>query len=369
MHDLPQKIYVEPTTDCNLSCGMCVRHAWDAGAESMTGETFALLIEQATAIPSLSTLQFGGFGEPTVHPELGAFLLRAKEAGLRTELVSNGTTLGPELLQTLVDLELDKLVVSIDGLDSGGDGVFHPVLDGQVEGNLRELYRIRLTRRASKPEVGVQFVASRRNIHQLPEVKRLAQQLGFTSILVTNLVPHRPELADEILYARWTTGRGSASPSSFNPTIDLPRVDANSPASTVIEQLRSTGCELKVCGNEFSRGRMYCRFVEEGCLAIAPDGGVSPCLALLHSYNHYLRGERRRVLAYRVGNVGETALGGIWHGSEYRAFRERVRRFTFSPCIDCGGCELRESNEEDCFGNDFPCCGACLWAAGIVQCP
>jgi MoaA/NifB/PqqE/SkfB family radical SAM enzyme len=335
----------------------------------MRGETFARLLEQARAIPSLSTLQLGGFGEPTVHPEFPAFLLGAKEAGLRTELVTNGTTLGPELLEVLLNLELDKLVVSLDGEDREGDGAFHPVLDGQVERNLRELYRMKLLRRASKPEVAVQFVASRRNIHQLPNVKRLAQRLGFTSILVTNLVPHTPELADEILYARWTTGRGSASPSSWNPTIDLPQTDANSPASRVIEQLRSTDSQLKVCGNELSGGRMYCRFVEEGCLAIAPDGGVSPCLALLHSYNYYLRGEKRRIVAYRVGNVHQTALGEIWHSVEYRALRERVRRFTFSPCIDCGGCDLRESNEEDCFGNEFPCCGACLWAAGIVQCP
>ncbi len=369
MHDLPRKIYLEPTTDCNLSCGMCVRHAWDAGAQSMPRETFALLLAQTRAIPSLSTLQFSGFGEPTVHPEFRAFLLGAREAGLRTELVTNGTALEPELLEALLDLELDKLVVSIDGVDSDGDGAFHPMLDGQVQRNLRDLYCMRLTRHAAKPEVAVQFVASRRNVHQLPEVKRLAQQLGFSSILVSNLVPHTPELADAILYARWTTGRGSTSASPWNPTIDLPRTDPLSPASGVIEQLRSTGSQLKVCGNEFSGGRMHCRFVHEGCLAVAPDGGVSPCLALMHSYNYYFRGEKRRVIAYRVGNVHQTALEDIWQSAEYRAFRERVRQFTFSPCIDCGGCELRESNEEDCFGNDFPCCGACLWAAGLVQCP
>jgi MoaA/NifB/PqqE/SkfB family radical SAM enzyme len=369
MRHFPQKIYLEPTTDCNLSCGMCVRHAWDAGAESMTRETFDLLLAQTRAIPSLSAIQFGGFGEPTLHPEFCTFLSGAKEAGLRAELVTNGTTLEPELLEALLDLQLDKLIVSIDGVESDGDGAFHPMLDGQVNRNLRNLYRMRLTRHTPKPEVSVQFVASRRNIRQLPEVKRLAQQLGFSSILVSNLVPHTPELADEILYARWTTGRGSACPSPWNPTIDLPRTDPHSPASEVIEQLRSTGSRLEICGNEFSGGTMYCRFVNEGYLAIAPDGGISPCLALLHSYNYYLRGEKHRVLAYRVGNVRQTALEAIWDSAEYRAFRERVRQFTFSPCIDCGGCELRESNQEDCFGNDFPCCGACLWAAGLVQCP
>lgn len=37
--------------------------------------------------------------------------------------------------------------------------------------------------------------------------------------------------------------------------------------------------------------------------------------------------------------------------------------------LDGSGCELRETNEADCYGNPFPTCGECLWAAGLVQCP
>ena len=112
-----------------------------------------------------------------------------------------------------------------------------------------------------------------------------------------------------------------------------------------------------------------CRFVNEGCVAIAPDGRVSPCLPLLHTYSYYFRGDRRHIRPWYVGNINKTSLMDIWNAGEYRAFRGRVRDFVFSPCIDCGSCELRESNEEDCYGNIHPCCGECLWAAGLVQCP
>lgn len=44
-------------------------------------------------------------------------------------------------------------------------------------------------------------------------------------------------------------------------------------------------------------------------------------------------------------------------------------RFDFSPCTDCGGCDLADSNQEDCIGNSFPVCGDCLWAKGVIQCP
>ena len=89
----------------------------------------------------------------------------------------------------------------------------------------------------------------------------------------------------------------------------------------------------------------------------------------MHTYAYYFRGRRRRIRAYRAGNVNETPLGAIWSAEAYRRFRDRVRRFTFSPCLDCGGCDLRASNEDDCYANGFPTCGECLWAAGVIRCP
>jgi MoaA/NifB/PqqE/SkfB family radical SAM enzyme len=114
---------------------------------------------------------------------------------------------------------------------------------------------------------------------------------------------------------------------------------------------------------------MRCRFVHEGRVAVAADGGVSPCLALLHDYHYYYRGRRRQIRACRFGKIQDRRLDEIWASEEYSAFRDRVRRFVFSPCIDCSGCELRETNQSDCYGNPFPTCGECLWAAGLVQCP
>jgi hypothetical protein len=73
--------------------------------------------------------------------------------------------------------------------------------------------------------------------------------------------------------------------------------------------------------------------------------------------------------AYVVGNVVERNLSDLWNDPEYVAFRKRIQGFDFSPCTICGGCELSEANEEDCFGNTFPTCGGCLWAQGVIQYP
>jgi len=104
-------------------------------------------------------------------------------------------------------------------------------------------------------------------------------------------------------------------------------------------------------------------------LGRARDGELSPCVALLHSYTCYVLGREKRIRRYTLGNVARDGIGDIWGRKDYRGFRQRVLDFDFSPCTDCGGCDMAESNEEDCFGNSFPVCGDCLWAKGIIQCP
>jgi MoaA/NifB/PqqE/SkfB family radical SAM enzyme len=369
MNDVPRKIYLEITTECNLNCEMCIRHAWRQDSRVMTQATFDALRDQLRALPSVSVLNFGGFGEPLLHPEFFGFVRRAKQDGLQVETVTNGVLLDRKAGEALVDLELDRLFVSLDGVEGRQDAAFHAESTSLVHANLQSLYRTKLIRRLSRPEVTAVFVASRRNIHQLPAVRRKALELGLSRIVVTNLIPYRAELSADVLYGNWTTNRCNETPSPWNPAIEFPRVDPYSDATRILDYLALHGSRVSVDGATISGGAMDCRFIREGRLAVDADGQVSPCLPLLHAYSYYFRNDKRTVRPFYPGNINDVPLGEIWRTPRYVAFRERVRRFDFSPCIDCGGCDLRDTNEEDCFGSGFPSCGDCLWAAGVIQCP
>jgi MoaA/NifB/PqqE/SkfB family radical SAM enzyme len=112
-----------------------------------------------------------------------------------------------------------------------------------------------------------------------------------------------------------------------------------------------------------------CPFIQKGTTVIGWDGGLSPCLPLLHHQASYLYRRERFARRYSIGNVLEHGLDELWNASEYVDFRRRVQNFDFSPCTLCGGCDLSETNDEDCFGNTFPTCGGCLWAQGVIRCP
>lgn len=119
MHRPPQglrKIYLEPTSLCNLHCSTCVRQDWRDPQGMMEMEAYEGLIRQLPELPKVETLHFGGYGEPLLHPEIERMLRMAKEAGRKTELITNGLLLDHSVAEKLVNARLDTLIFSVDGL-------------------------------------------------------------------------------------------------------------------------------------------------------------------------------------------------------------------------------------------------------------
>jgi sulfatase maturation enzyme AslB (radical SAM superfamily) len=65
-----RKVYVEPTSRCNLACAMCVRHGLQEPLGDMSLDRYARLLD---GLPADGTerlmLAFSGFGEPLVHQD------------------------------------------------------------------------------------------------------------------------------------------------------------------------------------------------------------------------------------------------------------------------------------------------------------
>jgi MoaA/NifB/PqqE/SkfB family radical SAM enzyme len=365
------KLYIELTTVCNLDCQMCVRRAWNEPIGSMPLDTFSSLLDQLRQFSPPPTLHLSGYGEPMAHPHFLEMVRQAKTAGLRVELTTNGTLLTAARAAALVDLELDALTVSIDSVrpetyeDIRQHGSF-----GQVIENFRQLHRHRLRHkgRRGKPEVGLAFVAMKRNIADLPELPRLATRLGATRIIVSNLVPHAAEMEGEILYEQALRACAFRA-SRWVPNLSLPKFDLSSDTLEPLRGLFAATASLSLLDASLSGRNDYCRFAQDGYAAVRWDGQVSPCLPLLHSHPLYLHGRRKEVTHYALGNINDKPLRDIWESPEYTAFRLKLRRFAFSPCTTCGGCERFAHNYEDCQDNTFPTCGGCPWAQGFVQCP
>jgi MoaA/NifB/PqqE/SkfB family radical SAM enzyme len=151
--------------------------------------------------------------------------------------------------------------------------------------------------------------------------------------------------------------------------IALPRIDINELTKDRLVEILKRQNPVSIIRQEIASGANTCPFIEKGSVSIRWDGAVSPCLPLLHTHVSYLDDRLRKSNAYAVGNINECSLADLWNSSSYVALRERLQIFDFSPCTLCNSCEMADGNIEDCFGNNLPACGGCLWAQGFIQCP
>jgi len=288
-----RRAYIEVTTRCNLNCAVCVRQVWRDDPGDMSWETFQAVIEGLRAFPELRRVTLGGFGEPLIHPRFLEMLTLAAGLGVGMTLTTNGLLLDEAMAERLLDAHLDTVVISLDTVHVQAyqqarltDGVDR-VLD-----NLRRLQEMARAQGRVPPRLGLEFVVMHSNLEWVEQLPNLAQQLGASFIILSNLLPHTPELATETLY------------------------DQEQPLQV------SGGWALKV-GDWLLWGvvrapRMKwgawrrCRFIEERAMIIGWDGGVSPCYALMHSYPYYIYGRRKEVSRHVLGNVYEQPLADIW---------------------------------------------------------
>jgi len=365
----PAKVYVEPTNRCNLACRTCLRTLWDEPPGDMDAATFARVLDGLRACAPAPTVFFGGIGEPLAHPRIVEMVVAAAALGAPTELITNGTLLTSRRARALIDAGLGALWVSLDGAtpESYTDVRLGAALP-TVIANVERFRSLRPTAVMPTPEIGIVFVAMERNYHDLPDVLRLERKLGATRFMVSNVLPHTPEMRREVLYA-YAMSNDTFFPSPRQPELVMPKMDAARLADPALYEAICGDWNLNFAGTHTQLTSDRCPFIEAGATAIGWDGGVSPCLPLLHSNHNYLNGLDRYARRYIVGNINEHSLAELWESAEYVAFRARVQAFDFAPCTICDGCTLSETNEEDCYGNGFPTCGGCLWAQGFVQCP
>ncbi len=64
-----QKLYLEPTSRCNLKCITCARQQRPEMTEGdLHMDLLEKLLQQLKAFPALKRIHLGGFGEPLAHP-------------------------------------------------------------------------------------------------------------------------------------------------------------------------------------------------------------------------------------------------------------------------------------------------------------
>lgn len=346
------KLYLEPTTVCNLNCRTCIRNIWQDPQTHMEMAVFDRLLEQMAAFPDLSRVVFSGHGEALTHPQILEMVRRVRTRDLAVTIGTNGLLLDKALARELVALGVDRLVVSLDGVRPETYAGVRGAMLARLLDNIRALNEAKREAGSLAPTLSIEFVALKSNVGELPHLSGLASRLGAERVLVSNVLAYTHEMREEILY-------GYEPRPPFDSSSWPVRRDAWVTWGTLYLPRMHWGAEQR------------CRFVQDRAAVVGWDGGVTPCYGLSHNYSYLtIDGRRKEVARYVLGNITQEPLLEIWTSEEYCRFRNEVRDFHFPSCPDCDlreTCDLRERNE-GCWGWN-PSCADCLWAQDIVRCP
>jgi tungsten cofactor oxidoreducase radical SAM maturase len=318
----------------------------------MNMEVFRSLVKQMKDFPQLRRVVLSGLGEPLAHPEILEMVRLVRQQGLAVTVGSNGFFLDKVTSLELVQLGVDRLVISLDGISPETYVEVRGGAMSRVIDNIRTLNEAKRELGSLTPSLGIEFVALKRNIDELAQLSGLASRLGASRVLVSNVLAYTDEMGGEILYgyeprppfnaASWPV---KADAWVMWGILDLPRMH--------------WGAEQR------------CRFVQDRSAVVTWDGGMAPCYALSHSYSYLtIDGQRKRVTRYTLGEITRQTLLEIWSSEDYCRFRREVQDFHFPSCPDCdlrASCDLRKKNE-GCWGWN-PSCADCLWAQDIIRCP
>lgn len=182
---LPISIAIEPTTSCNLRCPEC-----PSGLRSFTRPTGMLeqplyrnIIDQLA--PTLNYLTFYFQGEPYLHPDFLTMVNYASMKKIYTATSTNAHYLNQERARMTVESGLDRLIISIDGTTQNTYQSYRVggLLDKVMEG-ARNMVEWKKKLKSKTPHLVFQFLVVKPNEHQIPEVYKLAKEIGIDEVVL-----------------------------------------------------------------------------------------------------------------------------------------------------------------------------------------
>lgn len=299
---MPVTVSIEPTTACNLRCPECPSglRAFTRPTGNLKADFFKNTIDELAA--DLFYLIFYFQGEPYINPKFLDMVAYARSKKIYTITSTNAHFLDDENARKTVESGLDRLIISVDGTTQE---VYEQY---RVEGNLekvlegaRNIVRWKKQLKSRTPHIVFQFLVVRPNEHQIPEIHRLAREIGVDAV----------KLKTAQVY-------DFASGNPLIPTLNrYARYKENPDGSWSVK----------------NRLLNHCWKLWHSCV-ITWDGLVVPCCF-------------DKDATYRLGDLKKTSFKTLWHDGPYRAFRTALLkgRDQIDICTNCSeGCSVFEDH-------------------------
>jgi radical SAM protein with 4Fe4S-binding SPASM domain len=246
----------------------------------------------------LTYLIFYFQGEPYINPKFLDMVRYATDKGIYTITSTNGHFLNDENARKTIESGLDRMIISVDGTTQEvyesyrKEGKLDAVLQGA-----RNVVKWKKQLKSKTPHIIFQFLVVKPNEHQIPEIFKLAEEIGVDEVKLKTAQVYDYEHGNELI-----------------PTIEK--------YSRYKKQKDGT-YQVK---NELLN---HCWKLWHACV-ITWDGWVVPCCF-------------DKDAKHQLGDLKQLKFREVWKGDAYKNFRSQllVGRNQIDICTNCTeGCKV-----------------------------
>lgn len=197
LESYPRRLVLELTNACNLNCVMCGRNAAEFKPISFSMDNFYSLEPLLDTVEEVTLM---GWGEPTIHPHFNEMMEVIHRHSARIYFCTNGMNL-KKIKDAVFDCQVDVFAVSLDGAtDATNSRIRRGSKIEQITEDLKDIVRIKKERGLAYPWINFVFCAMKSNIRELPDLVRLAAEIGIEEVKVVYLTVFEEALLHETLW-------------------------------------------------------------------------------------------------------------------------------------------------------------------------
>lgn len=288
----PPYVTFELTNVCNYRCMMCPVAYTSKKRKELDFDLFKKSIDEISGYGSL--VRFIGYEEPFLYTRIKDAIKYVKGRGLLLHITTNGSLLNEQLIDFIVDLGVDSMIFSFQGLTSEEYCIMRNTTNdvyGKVVRNIEMLYR---KRKSDRPHMKITTTITGRdsaadkdefiNMH-LSHADEV-QVTGFTHFIHVDELFRQKEIWSKLKISRPRKISGDVC--CFNPNYEI---------------------------------------------IIKNDGDVYPCCGAFTG-------------DLGIGNIKDHTIFDIWHSEKASEVRKIVGGGNLDDFQDCSVCPIKYEYEE-----------------------
>jgi len=301
----PVTAQIEPTSECNLDCEMCIRKEVGVPIGTMSLNDFKIVLDK---LDGLYKIHLSGQGEPFLNKEIFDIIKYANKKGILVNLNTNGILMTKSVVKKILEVDVGEIAVSLESANSREyekirrGGKFEVLINNvkNLSGELKS--------RGKNTIVSFAVTIFKENIEEMKDFVKLASDIGVSKIIAQTI----QEKEDYV--------------SKYSSDADAQRV---------------RGLKDKI-NHEVGRARELAK--EKGISLIfdeeKSDGCLWPWRGIYVTWNGYVT-PCCKILDYRApcfGNLLQEDFWDIWNGALYQNYRRLLRVRKVPP--KCRGCAV-----------------------------